>query len=259
MCTRRRSVLGVRRRRFANRARRRIHGRLQTFSSCRARTTGLTMTAKNPASWKRLRFCCAGARQHDHRGVPQFAVAGDLARERQSVHLRHHVVDERETIRIASGRRSAQCRHAIAASPTHSCSMRQLVSCRASTRRLISRSSTTSTRPGVANVGGSISVADGATRSGKRNQNVEPPPSRPLHADLAAHQLDQALADREAQSGAAVAPRRRRVGLAEALEQHVLTVSRHADARVADLNSRCCVAGGIADDACSSSRTATCT
>src|SRR3954468_19149079 len=53
-------------------------------------------------------------------------------------------------------------------------------------------------------------------------------------ADLAAHQLDQTLADREAQAGAAVTTRGRRIRLAEALEQYVLPLGRHADARIGD-------------------------
>ena len=50
----------------------------------------------------------------------------------------------------------------------------------------------------------------------------------------AAHELDEAQRDREAQAGAAVAPRRRAVGLRERLKDCPLLVLRNADAGVAD-------------------------
>ena len=51
------------------------------------------------------------------------------------------------------------------------------------------------------------------------NQNVRALARRCSHADLAAHQLDELPADRQAEAGAAVAARRRAVGLRERLEQ----------------------------------------
>ena len=72
------------------------------------------------------------------------------------------------------------------------------------------------------------------------NQNVEPAPSSLTDADLAAHQLDEALGDREPEAGAAEAPRRRRVRLGERLEERVglsaampMPVSRTAKRSVA--------------------------
>ena len=65
-----------------------------------------------------------------------------------------------------------------------------------------------------------------------------------LHPHRAAHQLGETLADGEAEAGAAVLARRRRVELAELLEQLVRPVGRDADAGVAhgevDLVRRVC-------------------
>jgi hypothetical protein len=57
-----------------------------------------------------------------------------------------------------------------------------------------------------------------------------------LDTDLAAHQLDQPLGDDEA--GAAVAPCRRRIDLAERLEQPAHTVLGDADPGVANLEAQ---------------------
>ena len=54
------------------------------------------------------------------------------------------------------------------------------------------------------------------------------------HADPAAHQLGQPLADRQAETGAPVAARRRGVDLAERLEEPAEPVGRDADAGVPD-------------------------
>ena len=54
-----------------------------------------------------------------------------------------------------------------------------------------------------------------------------------LDADLAAHELDEAPADGQAEAGAAVPPRGGGVGLRERLEQHVELLGRDADAGVA--------------------------
>ncbi len=55
-----------------------------------------------------------------------------------------------------------------------------------------------------------------------------------LDPDLAAHQLGQALGDRQPESGAAIAARGRAVGLAEALEQASALLFAQADAGVLD-------------------------
>ena len=67
-------------------------------------------------------------------------------------------------------------------------------------------------------------VADGCFSNRAVNQNVDPAPGVAPHADLAAHQLDELLGDREAEPRAAVFPRRRAVGLREGLEQPRLRV-----------------------------------
>ena len=63
-------------------------------------------------------------------------------------------------------------------------------------------------------------------------RNVDPSPAR-SPPDRAAHQLDEALGDREPESGAAVPSRRRCVDLAERREQPVHPVRRDPDPRVA--------------------------
>jgi hypothetical protein len=59
-------------------------------------------------------------------------------------------------------------------------------------------------------------------------------PDRARDADLAPHRLDEALADRQPEAGAAEAPRRRLVGLREGGEDRPDLVGRDADAGVAD-------------------------
>src|SRR5262249_42892545 len=59
-----------------------------------------------------------------------------------------------------------------------------------------------------------------------------------LHADLAVEQLDQVLADRQAQTGAAEAARGGRVGLRERAEQPGDLLGRDADAGVLDLEAQ---------------------
>ena len=67
------------------------------------------------------------------------------------------------------------------------------------------------------------------SRSGSSAQKRAAAPGALSHADLAAHQLRQLAADRQAEAGAAVAPRRRAVALRERLEQALLR--RRVDAR----------------------------
>ena len=80
-------------------------------------------------------------------------------------------------------------------------------------------------RPAVA---AGIGVA-GSSRT--LNQNVEPRSGFALDADLAPHQLDQSLRDRQAQSGAAVFARGRGVDLRERLEQPVACGRRECRCR----------------------------
>src|SRR5439155_18573356 len=58
---------------------------------------------------------------------------------------------------------------------------------------------------------------------------------RAVELDLAAEQVDELTADREAQAGAAVLAAGRAVGLLKGLEDHPLLVVRDADAGVADV------------------------
>src|SRR5574341_914810 len=65
-----------------------------------------------------------------------------------------------------------------------------------------------------------------------------------VEADAALHELDQPLADREAEAGAALLPGRGRVGLAEAAEDAPAEVLRDAAAAVAcGRRARCGRAG----------------
>ena len=82
--------------------------------------------------------------------------------------------------------------------------------------------------------------ASAATFASIVRRNVLPLPATPslVAAERAVHQLGQAPADREPQARPAVAPRDRRVGLAERLEQPVHPIGRDADARCRGRRSR---------------------
>jgi len=56
--------------------------------------------------------------------------------------------------------------------------------------------------------------------------------------DRPAHQLDELLADRQAEAGSAIAARRRAVCLDEAGEQRIAHLGRDADAGVGDLDAQ---------------------
>ena len=81
----------------------------------------------------------------------------------------------------------------------------------------------------------SVPADAGAARrcagSGSSAQKRLPSPGRAVDADLAAHQLRQLAADRQAQAGAAEAPRGRLVGLRERLEQARLRRRRRCPGR----------------------------
>ena len=75
------------------------------------------------------------------------------------------------------------------------------------------------------------------------NRNVDPLPGPSLSAHMrAAHQLGEALADREAQARAAVLARRRRVGLRERLEQpaHAFRATGRCRCRARRTSARPC-------------------
>ena len=78
----------------------------------------------------------------------------------------------------------------------------------------------------------------GVGSSGRRQRNAEPErralAGPAVHADLAAHQLHESLADRQSQPRAAVLAGRGRIGLGERLEEPVDAVGGNADAGVGD-------------------------
>ena len=174
------------------------------------------------------------AEQHQRQRGPARA---DAARQRDAVHLRHVHVEDREVERArpASSQRSAsagdsvsrdvhaplaglQREHApvggVVVDDQHALALRA----RAARRRSRAR-----------RLGGSSAI--GATIVKK---NVEPLPGPSLSTHMrAAHQLGEALADRQAEAGAAVLARRRRVGLRERLEQPAHALGGEADAGVA--------------------------
>ena len=86
--------------------------------------------------------------------------------------------------------------------------------------------------------------------SGTMARKVEPCARRALDLDAAAHALDDAARDGEAQAGAAELPRRAAVGLLELVEDAGLLLRRDADAGVAHLEHDLAGAGpGLDDDA----------
>jgi hypothetical protein len=70
-----------------------------------------------------------------------------------------------------------------------------------------------------------------------------------MHADGAAHQLDDPLADRKPQAGAAIQPGGRGVGLGECVEQPLLRGRLDADAGVAHLEAQPVLGALVADPA----------
>ena len=114
----------------------------------------------------------------------------------------------------------------------------------AGSSRLVALSSTTrARRPSRRSGLTGLVIGDRASgrRSDRSNQNVRTVAGLALDADLAAHQLDELAADRQAQAGAAELARGRGVGLAEGLEEALLIararcrcpVSTHVEAHVA--------------------------
>ena len=76
--------------------------------------------------------------------------------------------------------------------------------------------------------------AGASLRAGKVIVKVEPSPGRLVDRDVAAEQLAELPGDRQAEAGAAVFLGRRRIGLAERLEQPAELLLGHADAGVGD-------------------------
>ena len=95
-------------------------------------------------------------------------------------------------------------------------------------------SSTTSTRS-RASFSGTILPCTRRRAHAEPDREVERRPGAGLafEPDAAAHQLDQAAADRQAETGAAMLARRRHVGLRERLKQLRRLLGRHADPGVA--------------------------
>ena len=170
---------------------------------------------------------------HVTRPVP--ASAARIARGRlEAVHLRHLAVHEDEVVGLA--RRALDAPRGRSSHDVDLVARPSRASCTA-TRWFIALSSTTRTRserrgsPAATGAGRrraataagerrAVTGADARLRpDGDREPERAAPARLALHADRAAHQLDQLLADREPQAGAAVPPRRRAVGLRERLEQ----------------------------------------
>ena len=106
--------------------------------------------------------------------------------------------------------------------------------CRLTTSRLAVLSSTTRRRlPRAGRAPGRVNGFE-SCGSFRLDGEVENRPCLALDPHRPAHHLAQALADREAQTGATIAAGRRGVHLAEGLEEPVDSLLRDADARVPD-------------------------
>lgn len=85
--------------------------------------------------------------------------------------------------------------------------------------------------------------SEGWSRGGGRGDQRPSKPKREAGArlacaaDLAVHEFDQALADHEAESGAAKAARRGGIGLDELLEKLSLHLRRNTDTRIGDFDA----------------------
>ena len=170
-------------------------------------------------------------------------IALDGRAERLAVRVRHHHVQDDDAVRVALGaggperleRRPGPIHLGVPAAPgvehagDHSAVGRVVVhreDAHAGDVDRLGRSSSAVERR-----------AGPASRSGGEPER-RPDARRALHADLAAHELDEAPADGQAQAGAAEAPRGGGVGLRERLEQHVELLGRDADAGVAHLEAQ---------------------
>ena len=164
----------------------------------------------------------------------------DAAREHEPVDVRHLAVRRSATskgARRARRRRAAPTR-ADSASLTVVGLMCQLASISSRMRRFVALSSTTSTRSPSSARGFAMRRAPAAAASGRskvaREEERAAAALRALDPEPSAHELDQAQGNRQAQSRAAVTPRRRAVGLGERLKDLPLFLRRNADAGVAD-------------------------
>ena len=160
------------------------------------------------------------------------AVAADLARQLEAVHLGHLHVEHGDVERIAAadaGERVRSGRSTASTSIPHALRLR---SDDLAVRRVVVDDQQTLAREPEP----SVAVGRGVPRARRLLRDDLEVEGRALallalHPERAAHQLRQALRDRKAQPGAAVAPCRRGVHLAERLEQPVHSLRRESRCR----------------------------
>ena len=174
-------------------------------------------------------------RRHEHDAQPrQRRVVAHGGGQRQAIHARHLHVDDRQLEGVAVA-----------------CGLAQLLQPgQAVVRRRAAHAHRLRVVVEDLGVGGVVvdhqhAAAGQLARVGHRGQALrllerQREPERralafaALDADLAVHQVDQVAADRQAEAGAAEAPRRRAVGLRERREQALSGLVRNADAGVAN-------------------------
>ena len=200
-----------------------------TASNSLARRSGLDSTALKPASdgWpSSLRSPAGVARM---RGTPASAARRPCAAPRRAVR-QAPPVDDQQLGRVAP---CEARRHSVpAGGPGAAHAPRQELIAQRRARQVVAADDQ--------------HAPAGQLRAGRRRRastqapkrrwqvNVAAPPRFAGERDVAVHQQRQPLADRQAQPGAAEAPRGRRVRLREGLEQPRLRRRRDADAGVAD-------------------------
>jgi hypothetical protein len=200
---------------------------------------GFTMNESIPAVRGPLALTAQRAgRQRDDRQIRKPQLEADSSRRIVAVEHRHLDVHQHH-VEASSARPAGARRPPGRCSPAQTCapssSRMRLV-----TSRLMSLSSTTSTRtPSRARSPASADESSCPARaSGEASSEVQHDLEFAAHArgalqaHLAAHQVGQALDDREAEPGAAEAPGDRGVRLRERREQPRLHLGRDADAGV---------------------------
>ena len=166
--------------------------------------------------------------------VPGLAQLGGglVAAHHRHLHVHQHQVERpaaarRLVHRLDRGRPSRACATSTPHCASVATAIIMLTGLSSTSRMRASRSRSCS----FASLLERVAAAAPPRGSGSSAQKVLPRAGAALDADLAAHQARQLAADRQAEAGAAVAPRRRRVALRERLEQARLQLPRRRRCR----------------------------
>ena len=170
-------------------------------------------------------------RKHERERIPEPA---DLTGERHTVHLGHLHVEDGDVVILAAAQAQERLGRRFVRLGVHA-PRRGLPREDLAIRRVVvddQHALAFELRLAEARIGGLRGCLGrfGADRQVERGSDTR----LALHFDRSAHQLDEALRDRQAEPGAAVAAGRRGIDLAERLEEPVHPVLRDPDAGVSN-------------------------